>query len=191
MNPQTDVVNIATVVSEQVCEVFPSYVRAFRILEDGRTIEVSEQHQHQHQQHVGNSINNFFPDDCDMSDEKKRLFFWQYHRAMECQEFTAILAMIFKDLSDNSVTLAHNGRAVVDILVLNTTEFNVLDLLDPDETCHNDPILRIHDPITGVTVPIIATYDTMDRLSDLGESACAQLGIQYPHKEDREKLKSI
>ena len=46
--------------------------------------------------------------------------------------------------------------------------------------------------MTGTTVPIIPTHETMDRLIDLGESVCARLGMQLPpleERRDREVLK--
>ena len=217
-NP-ADVVNIAAAVSGQVSKVFPNYDRAVRVLKDGKTIVVSVSTSNntstssaqRHDDDGGTTdddattLDSFWPEDCPLSAEKKRSFFWQYYRSRGCQEYTAILAMVLKGLSDDGVTLTHNERTVVDILVLNTTEFDVADLLssetstvqvpnESDNTRNNDDhhvVLRVHDPITDVTVPVIATYETMDRLSDLGQSVCRRLGTHCPSNEDRKQWKNI
>ena len=42
MSSPSDVVDIAAIVSEKVCELFPSHTRVGRVLNDGKTIELVE-----------------------------------------------------------------------------------------------------------------------------------------------------
>jgi len=106
-------------------------------------------------------FDSFWPKDCSIPDEKKRALFWQFRRAIGCDQFTFVLAQVLKALCDTGVPLMHQDRPVVDIQVLNSNEFDVSDLLAAQG---DDAPLKVRDPVTGVTVPFIATHETMDRL---------------------------
>ena len=114
----------------------------------------------------------------DLSDDTKRELFWQYHRSMGCHQCAASFATVLKDLCDKNVPLRHKGLPVVDVLVLNTLQCNVSDILsDPTK------VLMSHDPSTNLTVPVIATHEKMVHLYDLGEAQCLRLGLHRPEKE--------
>eukprot|EP00956_Cyclotella_meneghiniana_P018689 scaffold31296_cov62-Cyclotella_meneghiniana.AAC.7 len=84
----SDAVEIAALVSERAGEVLTSYIRAGRVHEDGRTIEIAIS-----MDPIGyNDIDKFWPADCSLSDEKKRSLLWQYQRSMGCGQYAAILA---------------------------------------------------------------------------------------------------
>jgi hypothetical protein len=66
---------------------------------------------------------------------------------------------------------------VVDVLVLNCGELDVSDIISSDRA------LRVHDPVTDTTVPVIATHATMEKMYGLGEEVCFRLGMQLPDEE--------
>lgn len=177
----SNIIEIAAAVSEKACIAFPSYARVSRVLDnDTITLEVGTEP-------LGLNIESFWPEDCSLSTERKAQLFWQYHRSVGCHEFVAILAKVLKELCDSGVKLGHDGGEVVDILVLNSVEFDVSDLLSVKS---KDAVLKVHDPMTNTTVPIISTHEQMDHLTGLGEAVCARLGIQLPPlNDDRESLK--
>lgn len=178
----SDVAEIAAIVSEKACTVFPNYICASHIHNDKRTIEIGGS-----VDPIYNSVDKFWPKDCPLSKEKKRDFFWQYHRSRGCGPFAACLAKVLKDLSDSGVKLTYDGHAIVDILVMNAGEFDVSDILAAGGK--GDAVLQVYDPVTGTTIPSIATYETMERLSDLGESVCNRLGMKAPVDDDKGKIK--
>ena len=193
--------SIAAAVSELACKVFRSQTRAVRVLDDELpAIEVTAMNSLS----TGGSssaaastndttepiigIESFWPEDCSLSQERKKLLYWQYQRSMGCQEYAAALAIVLKGLADGGIKLMHDGKPVIDILLLNTIEFDVSDILSArgSEAC-----LRMRDPVTDLTLPVIATHETMDRITAMGESVCARLGMRMPPREghNREKLK--
>lgn len=175
----SNIVEIAAAVSDKACHVFPTFSRVDRVLDDGRTIEVVVDIG---AGPIGNDIDRFWPEVCAISDERKQLMFWQYHRSINCDQYVTALAKVLKDLCDDGVRLVHDGKEVVDILVLNTTEFDVSDLLSVREKNHG--VLHVRDVMTDVTLPIIATYEAQDRIIDLGEAFCSRLGWQLPPVDD-------
>ena len=177
MDHPSDVIEIAAFVSEKICNVFPSYTKVGHVHKDGRTIELDVNGS---SEPIGCDVDRFWPSDCTLSDERKLSLFWQYHRSMGCNQYVAVLATVLKGLSDNGVQLMHNGDNVVDILVLNTTEFDVSDLL-------GNECLRVHDPVSNTSIPSIATHETMDRLIELGEAVINRLGMQSPSLDDGQK----
>ncbi|KAL7545435.1 hypothetical protein ACHAWF_008784 [Thalassiosira exigua] len=166
-----EVTEIAAVVSEKICDIFPSYARVARVLPDKNAVELDVAVDGTP---VGLDVEGFWPEGCTLSAERKRAWFWQYHRAMGCHQCTAILAMVMKGLCDNGLPLVHNGAPVVDVLVLNTLRFDVSDLLS------GKGLLRVHDPVTNTTVPVIASHEAMSRLHELGRDICYRLGMQLP-----------
>lgn len=179
MSSPSDVVDIAAIVSEKVCELFPSHTRVGRVLNDGKTIELII---HSGGEPVGCNVDSFWPEDSPLSDERKHTLFWKYHRSMGCNRYAATLATILKQLCDSGVQLTHNGNKVVDILVLNALEFDVSDILSNEKD-----LLQVRDPVTDITVPSIATHETMDKLLDLGDSICSRLGMRAPNEDRRVK----
>jgi hypothetical protein len=177
----SNIVEIAAAVSEKGCISFPSYARVRHVLDNETiTLEVGTEP-------LGLDIERFWPEDCALSTDRKAQLFWQYHRSMGCHQFVAILAKVIKELCDSGVKLGHEGGEVVDVLVLNSVEFDVSDLLSAKS---KDAVLKVHDPVTNTTVPIISTHEQMDRLIGLGEAVCARLGMTLPPLGDsREKLK--
>jgi hypothetical protein len=55
----------------------------------------------------------------------------------------------------------HHGCKILDVLVLNATEFDVSDILAAQG---DDTALKVHDPVSGITLPCIVTHETMDSL---------------------------
>lgn len=182
MAAPSDVVQIAASVSERICKSFHGYIRVARLHMNGNTIEIEN-----NDSGYSCDVEQFWPEDCNLSPEKKRSLYWQYHRARGCNLYAATLAKVLKGLCDAGVKLTHNGYPVVDILVLNCTEFDVADILT--SRGEND-ILKIHDPISNTTVPIIATHETMDSCRNLKESVCFRLGMK-PLKDDDARRKDI
>ena len=175
----SDINEIAAIVSKEIqCSIFPSYTRVSRILDDGNgnTIEVTTSIVSC--EPTGCDINWFWPTDCSLSDERKRSLFWQYHRSKGCNQYTAALAAVLKGLCDSGVQLTHCGHVVDDILVLNSTEFDVSDILTAQRKSNS--VLKVHDPVTNTTIPCIATHEGMDHLHDLGEEVCTRLGMKAP-----------
>lgn len=178
-----EVTEIAATVSEEICNLSPSYIHVARVLPGSgkrRTVEMAWDDSPR-----GNffDIDAFWPNkDCPLLADEKRTYFWQYYRSMGCDQFTAILASVFKSLCDNNICLVHNKQPVVDILALNCLEFDVSDILSSP-----DKALKLHDPVTDTTVPAIATHATMEQMYNLGGEMCIRLG---KHQPDKETIKS-
>jgi hypothetical protein len=176
-----EVTEIAAVVSEAVCDISSGYTRVARVLPGTgkrRTVEIVWDDTPR-----GNpfDIDAFWPnEDCPLSADEKLTYFWQYHRSVGCDQFTAILANVFKSLCDAGISLVHNKQPVVDILALNCVEFDVSDILSSP-----DNVLHLHDPVTNTTLPVIATNATMEQMYNMGPEVCTRLGKHLP--EDASK----
>ena len=161
--PAIELCEVAAEVSARVPRWQPCGARCTRII-DEQTIELAPE--------PGVCLDTFWPEGCVASEEWKRNRYWEYQRSFACHSIVSVFAFVMKRLCDSGVQLAHKGQPVVDLLVCNTTEFDVADLLS---SC-----LRLHDPISGVTIPTISTYESQDRLRELGEAACRRLGWGMP-----------
>jgi len=174
-----EVTEIAAIVSLQICDICPSFTRVNRLLPDNRTIEMTWVENDD--DHFGFDMDRFWPTDCTLSPHEKLALYWKYTRSTGCNHFSAILAKVLKGLCDNGELLVHNGMPVVDIFALNSMEFDVSDILSS-----SDQLLKIHDPVSDVTVPCISTHQQMEKLLNMGEKACHRLGLELPEKVSKE-----
>lgn len=176
-----EVADVAARVSEQISATFCSHQKVSRMV-DNATVEII---------HSPNPVglNDFWPNDCQLSDDRKRFLFWQYHRSLGCDQIVYILVRVLKELCDSGIVLAHQGKKVVDILVLNSMEYDVSDLIEPET---DTPPLAIRDPVSGVVTLAIATHAVMDAMTEIGEAGCLRLGRTAPGaSKSRSKIKEL
>jgi hypothetical protein len=129
------------------------------------------------------TLSTFWPDDCKLPEGMKERRFWEYNRATRCNTLVGSLALVLKKLCDAGVELHFDNDRVENIWILNTVTFDVADLLP---TC-----LKLHDPVSGATVPIIGTHEGYDKLSALGKDVCRRLGWNVPRGEDDECRRNL
>lgn len=101
---------------------------------------------------------NFFPSGTSLTPDHIKTFF-EYHRSFACHQFVTLLAATIHNVCKNGVPLVYEGSPVVDIYVLNCTEFELEDLI-PNA-------LHIQDKETSVTIPAVFTYAGMNYLRTL------------------------
>jgi len=168
-----EITDVAARVSEQYYVSFPSNQKVSRMMNNA-TIEITAS-----PDRVG--FDEFWPKDCQLSDERKQFLFWQYHRSIGCDQIVYVLACVVKELCDSGVPLTHRGKKVVDVLVLNSMEYDVSDLLEAEGSFAGDASpLAMHDPVSGVVLPAIATHAVMDTMTEIGEAGCMRLGRNTP-----------
>ena len=107
-----------------------------------------------------------------VSDEKKREIYWKFQRSSGCQSIVASLATVIKDLTDSGANLTYNGCKVENVMVLNSTEFDVSDLVDSQ--------LILVESKSQTKLPIMSTYKAMTDLSALPRNVQADFGLMAP-----------
>ncbi|GMH40740.1 hypothetical protein BSKO_08644 [Bryopsis sp. KO-2023] len=122
------------------------------------------------------AANDLWYDDLDhviLSPEEKERCHLKLHRAIGCDGHVHAVAEGLKELCDSGIPLSYEGDRVVDIWVMNTTMFDVSDL-------PSTSILKLRDPISGVTIRVLSTYEDQDMLRSVGADVCRRVGFGVP-----------
>lgn len=111
---------------------------------------------------------DFWPPDCTFSVEQRHYLYWAIVCCSSCDTWTLALALALKELSDHGVVLAHEGKPVVNIVVMNTPTMDIGDLLPT--------AVEFLEPISGARIPMFSTPASQLALRAMGNEVQERLG---------------